>query len=281
MVEHGLPMDSVPVLGIALDGLGMGEGGELWGGEFLLADYRQFKRLASFEPAPLLGGSQAMREPWRNTVAQLLHWFDWQALVDEFGATDIIQYLQHKPVAVLKLMAERKLKSPLCSSAGRLFDAVAAAIGVCRDEAGYEGQAAIELEALAQPVFETEHEAYPVDARWENGLWLLGDGRLWRALLTDISRGEQKPVMAARFHWAMIDAVVNMALKLCREHSIDEVVLAGGVFQNALLMENVRQRLIDKHKRVLTPHHLPFNDGAIALGQLAVALAGAEYTKAE
>ena len=275
MAEHGMPLDSKPVLGIALDGLGLGEHGELWGGEFLLADYGQFQRLASFEPVPLLGGSHAMREPWRNTLAQLLHWFDWQTLTDEFAQVDIVRYLQQKPVVTLQQMAERGINSPLCSSAGRLFDAVAAAIGVCRDQVSYEGQAAIELEALAQSAI-TQERAYPIESRWVDGRWVLGGCALWQALLLDIERGESTPVIAARFHRAMIDSIAAMAVKLCRKRFIEQVVLAGGVFQNGVLLEDVKQRLVNEGFQVMTPCQLPFNDGAIALGQLAVVLASAD-----
>jgi len=272
MAEHGLPMDTAPVLGIALDGLGMGEDGELWGGEFLLADYRDFKRLASFKPVPLLGGSQAMREPWRNTVAQLLHWFDWQQLVDEFADLELMRYLQDKPIAILQQMAQRQLNSPLCSSAGRLFDAVAAAIGVCRDEVGYEGQAAIELEAMASAL-DLSGSAYLVDCHQVDGLTYLAWGPMWRALLADLQQGVASDEIAARFHRGLIRAITDLAISLCRAQVVETVVLAGGVFQNSLLLQGVSERLTQAGIKVLFPSRFPAGDGAISLGQVAVAKA--------
>ncbi len=152
MAEHVLPMDTEKVFGVALDGLGFGEDETIWGGEFLLADYHGFERVAYFQPVPMLGGAQSMREPWRNTFAQLLYMLDWDQVAEVYGELGIIRFLNSKPLATLKTMAEKGLNSPPASSAGRLFDAVAAAVDVCRDSAGFEGQAAIELEALLAPI---------------------------------------------------------------------------------------------------------------------------------
>ncbi len=271
MAEHGLPMDTLPVLGIALDGLGMGENGELWGGEFLLADYGGFKRLASFEPVPLLGGNQAMREPWRNIIAQLLHWFDWPQLIDEFADLELMQYLQDKPIATLQQMAARKVNSPLCSSAGRLFDAVAAALGICRDEVSYEGQAAIELEVMASSRG-LSGAAYPADYVQVDNLWYLAWSPLWRALLDDLQQGVARGEIAARFHRGLIRAIADLAIKLSREQGVQTVVLAGGVFQNSLLLQGVSDQITQVGIKVLFPSLFPAGDGAISLGQTVVAM---------
>jgi hydrogenase maturation protein HypF len=151
MAEHGLPLDTSSVLGIALDGLGYGTHDTLWGGEFLVADYREFKRVAYLEPIAMLGGTQAIRQPWRNTYAYLMTALSWEHLVEQFGDLELVQFLADQPRSQLDHMLTTGTRSPLASSAGRLFDALAAAIGVCRDAASYEGQAAIELEALIQP----------------------------------------------------------------------------------------------------------------------------------
>jgi len=273
MAENVLPLECKPVLGIALDGLGMGENGELWGGEFLLADYAQFKRLAAFEPIALLGGSQAMREPWRNTLAQLLHWFEWPQLIDEFGDLELMQYLQNKPIATLQQMAEQGINSPSCSSAGRLFDAVAAAIAICRDEVGYEGQAAMELEALAAPIHESIHCTYPVEPQWRDGQWRLAWPSMWWSVLNDLQQGVSAATIAARFHRTLSAVIVRMALKLCHQYKLQQVVLAGGVFQNRLLLEDVTQQLSKADIEILRPMQLPLNDGAIGFGQVVVAAA--------
>jgi hydrogenase maturation protein HypF len=148
LAENAWPLSAGKVLGIALDGLGFGDDGSLWGGEFLLADYYGSQRLASFKAVALVGGSQAMREPWRNTYSHLLAVMDWQELVAGYDDLELLSFLKKKPIATLNTMLNKQLNSPLASSVGRLFDAVAAAIGVCRDKVFYEGQAAIELEAL-------------------------------------------------------------------------------------------------------------------------------------
>ncbi|MGI8501160.1 MAG: carbamoyltransferase HypF, partial [Hassallia sp.] len=158
MAENNIPLDSKPVLGIALDGLGYGEDGTLWGGEFLLADYRQFQRLATFKPVAMIGGKQAIYQPWRNTYAQLLSAFTWQDLKQEYRELEILQFLEKKPLNLLNQLIEKEINSPLASSVGRLFDAVAAAIGICREECSYEGQAAIAMEALVDVHSVNNHE---------------------------------------------------------------------------------------------------------------------------
>lgn len=267
MAEHGLPLACDAVLGVVLDGIGMGDDGTLWGGEFLLVDYGGYERLACFEPVALPGGAQAMREPWRNTLAQLLHWFEWEELQAEFGGTELLQYLAAKPVATLQQMVVRGINTPLASSAGRLFDAVAAALGICRDAVSYEGEAALGLEALAAALFEAVPEGYP----FELGAGRIGWRPLWRALLLDLIKGEPPAPMAARFHRTVIEAVAAMALQLCRARTIGTVVLGGGVWQNRLLLEGVSQRLRDAGLAVLSPRLFPANDGGLALGQGVVA----------
>lgn len=140
MAEHGLPLNTKTVLGVAMDGLGFGEDGTIWGGEFLLADYTDFKRVAALQAVPMPGGVQAIREPWRNTFAHLLQHMDWQDINNQYADLDIISFLEDKPIKNLKTIIDKKLNSPLASSCGRLFDAVAAAIGVCRDQVSHEGR---------------------------------------------------------------------------------------------------------------------------------------------
>src|SRR5208337_1514839 len=156
----GVPIGAAPVIGVALDGLGLSEDGELWGGEFLLADYRSYRRLAHFAPVPLIGGAKAMREPWRNTLGHLHTFLGWEAVREGYASLEAVRRLKEKPLETCLRMMERSINSPLSSSAGRLFDAVAAALGLCFDAASYEGQAAIELEALAQDAMAETREGY-------------------------------------------------------------------------------------------------------------------------
>ncbi len=274
MAEHGLGMEHTDVLGIALDGLGMGDDGALWGGEFLKVNYREFHRLGYFKPTAMLGGTRAMHEPWRNTLAYLLSEFTWERLLDDYGELEIIGFLSSKPMANLQQMLTRGLNSPLASSCGRLFDAVAAAIGVCRERTSHEGQAAIEMEALVDHGrFDRLGERYGYQAEWVAGQYVLSWQPLWRALLGDLQQGGTPEVVATRFHRGMIHAVTETALILCQQYRIDVVVLSGGVFQNRILLEGVSEGVREAGLKVFSPRILPTNDGGLSLGQAVVAAA--------
>ena len=268
-----LLLDTRPVLGIVLDGLGFGEDGTFWGGEFLQAGYTGFRRLACFQPVHMPGGSHAMREPWRNTLAHLLCAFGWEEVQQRHADLDIVRFLETKPLAGFQTMIGKGLNSPLASSCGRLFDAVAAAIGVCRERVSHEGQAAIELESLATAEFHHQApHAYPFD-RVAGEMMTLGWRRLWEALLGDIRQGVEPAVMAARFHQGVVQGVAHSASTLCDENGLDTVALGGGVFQNRLLLEGVSAALGESGLQVLSPEKVPASDGGLALGQAAIAAA--------
>lgn len=272
MAEHGVPLDAPPVLGIALDGLGYGADGTLWGGEFLEAGYRGFVRLACFRPVAMPGGDRAAREPWRNAFAQL-NVLGWERMLSEFGDVDVLRYLAGRRVDVLQAMIARGLNSPPASSCGRLFDAVAAVLGICRERASYEGQAAIELESLAMSA-SGDAAAYPFRiAPTEHGVSHLCWDTMWPALLADVRRGTDRAAIAARFHRTVIDAVAGAALALCRQRKLDTVVLGGGAFQNRLLLSGVVDALPRAGLTVLAPERIPPNDGGLSLGQATVAAA--------
>ncbi|BBL60178.1 carbamoyltransferase HypF [Methylomonas koyamae] len=274
LAEHGVALGAPPVLAAIFDGLGMGENGELWGGEFLLGDYRGFTRLAHFQPIALPGGSQAMREPWRNAYAQLRQYFDWGALQTEYGELPLFKRLANKPLTTLETMIAKNLNAPPCSSVGRWFDAFAAALDLHAERADYEGQAAIALENLAAPAFAGE-TAYP--QAWQvsemEGKQVLTWRGLWQAVLTDLANGTDTAVIAARIHHSLIAASIETLLQLGRETGAERVVLSGGVFQNRLLLEGVAQGLRRHGKTVLLPQRYPANDGGLALGQALIAAA--------
>ena len=272
MAEYQLAIDSGPVLGIAMDGLGFGPDGRLWGGEFLKADYRQFTRLAAFESLPLLGGSQAMRQPWRNTYAHLKHYFDWPSLSEQYAQLEIIRFLNTQPLAVLDAMSTQRLNSPLSSSCGRCFDAFAAALGICPETISYEGQAAIGLENLAAKKFTEERGlGYQHQQQTENGLLLLSWKPFWLGLLSDLQAQVSKEVIAARIHQGMAQAIVETAIPLCAQIGSNTVILSGGVFQNRLLLEELSRQLRLAGKTVFSPSQLPANDGGLAFGQAVIA----------
>jgi len=273
LAEYTRPLHAGPVLGIALDGLGFGEDGTIWGGEFLLADYTGFTRLACFQPVAMPGGTQAIHEPWRNTLAHL-HTCGWDAMADDYPNSDIIAFLKGKPLPLLHTMLDKGLNSPLASSAGRLFDAVAACLDIHRKCVTHEGQAAIELEKMATTAMDSSVEPYPFVLHTSpDGLIQLQWKPMWQGLLSDAERGVDKALIAASFHKTMIAAVSELGLRLTREHGLDHVALSGGVFQNRLLRLGVEKQLQERDLSVLIPQQAPVNDGGLALGQAAVAAA--------
>jgi hydrogenase maturation protein HypF len=284
LAENNIALQAAPVLGVALDGLGFGTDGTLWGGEFLLADYRGFKRLACFKPVALLGGTQAIREPWRNTYAHLMAELGWARLVMNYGELELLAFLETKPRSVLDGMLKHGVNSPLASSCGRLFDAVAAAIGLCREQAAYEGQGAVELEAIVDEDtlhHEDELLAYPfaIPRLPHSGLPYIEPLAMWSALLGDLILQTPAPVMAARFHKGLAKVIVQMIDKLsryeCGAEPVRTVALSGGVFQNKILLEQVTQRLQPLEYNVLTHRQTPGNDGGLSLGQAVIAAARA------
>ena len=272
LAEHGLPLATGPVIGIALDGLGLGERSELWGGEFLLADYRSYHRVAAFTPVPLIGGPKAMREPWRNALAHLHTFLGWERVEKLYSDVDAIQRLKQKSVAAALQMMERGLNSPPSSSAGRLFDAVAAMLGICFDAVSYEGQAAIELEALAAPAMSRASEGYR-GALVEGEPARLDWTPVWCGILEDLAAGADAPLIAARFHVGLAETLAGTAMPLAQRHGCSTIVLCGGVFQNKLLLEATVEALAANGIEVLSPSLFPAGDGAISLGQAMIAAA--------
>ncbi|MEL7034166.1 MAG: carbamoyltransferase HypF [Cyanobacteria bacterium J06592_8] len=279
MAEKGLPIDTKPVLGIALDGLGYGEEGQIWGGEFLLADYQGFKRLATFKPVEMIGGEQAIYQPWRNTYAHLKAAFGEDFSLPISGLK-LGEFLAQKPLKLLDQLIEKQINSPLASSCGRLFDAVAGAIGVCQESCSYEGQAAMTLEALAETYllnYSEEIEPYLFTvAQLEYSILSLEPRPMWQALLTDLREDVSVGMMAAKFHFGLAEAISMIVNQLSLETEFDRVILTGGVFQNQILLTQVRDRLLKQNLEVLTPSLVPPNDGGLSLGQAVIAAAKIE-----
>ena len=250
-----------PVIGVAFDGTGYGGDGTIWGGEFLLADLAGFERAAHLDPVAMPGGAAAIRQPWRMAAAYLDAAYGGDL---PSGLAVAQRNARHWPEVVA--MARRGINAPLTSSAGRLFDAVAALLGV-RDAINYEGQAAIELEQWAD---ESEPGAYPAAITGGTPLRVSG-ADLVRAATADLLAGTGPATVAARFHRGMA-AVIAGVCGLLRERSgLGTVALSGGVFQNLLLLETAAGLLEDKGFRVLVHARVPPNDGGISLGQAAVA----------
>jgi hydrogenase maturation protein HypF len=309
MAENGISLNTQPILGIALDGLGFGEDGTLWGGEFLLADYCNYQRLGTFKPVAMLGGEQAIYQPWRNTYAHLMAAFNWDELQANYGELELVQFLEKQPRSLLNQMLAKNINSPLAASAGRLFDAVAAAVGICCDRVSYEGQGAIELEAMmefksrrggfserftdeaislrSKPARTAVKIAYPFDiiinsipptplkkgGNMESTPAILEPRPMWQALLTDLQQGVSPSIISTRFHLGLAEAIASMVSHLHQSRTFTQIALTGGVFQNLVLLEQVSQRLAAMNFTVLTHSCIPANDGGLSLGQIAIAAA--------
>jgi hydrogenase maturation protein HypF len=276
MVENGIALNDPPVLGIAIEGLGFGGDGTIWGGEFLLADYQSYRRVAAFKPVAMVGGVQAIREPWRNTYAHLVAAQGWAQFVENFSTLDLYRYLNAKPLKTIDRMLETGLNVPLASSCGRLFDAVAAALGLCADHALFEGQGAMELEALAEKWQSPDEEPYTFAINEHDGLLHLESLPMWQALLEDLGRHAPVGQMALRFHHGLARAIRDMVARIRGmrwANSLNTVALSGGCFQNKLLLEEVVRLLEADGLRCLLHAKVPSNDGGLALGQAAIAAA--------
>jgi hydrogenase maturation protein HypF len=283
MAENGLPIDTPRVLGIAIDGLGLGDDGTLWGGEFLLADYRQYERVAAFKAVAMAGGAQAIREPWRNTYCHLAATIGWARFQQRFGSLDLVRRLEQRPLAILDRMLEQRLNAPLASSCGRLFDAVAAAVGLCADRALFEGQGAMELEVIAgrAPLEPDDHGAryvMAIVAAPGSPLLRFDPGPMWWALADDLAREVPASAIAARFHDGLARSIAAMVQTLVRRSgadrpAIETVVLSGGCFQNKRLLEAVTRLVEAQGLTCLSHGRVPSNDGGLALGQAAIAAA--------
>jgi hydrogenase maturation protein HypF len=271
-----------PVIGVAFDGTGYGADGTIWGGEFLIADLAGFERVGCLQPVPMPGGAAAIRQPWRMAAVYLA-----AAYPDGIPEDLAVRRRNDRNWAAVTSMARRGINSPLTSSAGRLFDAAAALIGV-RDTINYEGQAAIELEQLADPAersaYPAERSDYPAersDYPAERSDYPAEVGRgalvrvrgsdLIRAAAQDLAAGTPRPTVAARFHNGVAEAVVAVCQTLRDRHRLGVVALSGGVFQNLLLTSAVVAGLRRAGFEVLTQGRVPCNDGGISLGQAVVA----------
>jgi hydrogenase maturation protein HypF len=253
-------------IGLALDGTGFGPDGTVWGGEILAADLADFVRLGHLAPVRLPGGEAAVRQPAKMAAAYLHAAYGerYEGLARSLG-------LEFAPLErrVLARQLATGLNSPLTTSAGRLFDAAAAALGVCRERT-FEGQPAMALEMAASPA---EAAVYPAPLLSENGLVIVDAVALFRRAVEDRLAGISPAVIAARFHNSLVAGLAAAAEAARQKTGLNLAVLSGGVFQNALMLAGLKERLEGLGFEVLTHKLAPPNDGGIALGQVAVAAA--------
>ena len=257
MAEHGL---TEKVIGVSFDGTGLGDDGHIWGGEFLVCDLAGYRRITHLGYVPMPGGDRAVMQPWRMALAYLYHAFGEEMaglplpVVEKAGREGFLD-----PVMT---MIRQEINAPLTSSAGRLFDAVAALTGICTTST-FHAEAPMRLEAAAT---EGEKGVYP----WER-TGTVDMTPLIRAVVSDIRKKVSPAIIAARFHNTLMEMITMVTEEIREAAGIGKVVLTGGAFQNSILLAGTEEMLEKKGFEVFRPLEFPVNDGGIALGQLAVA----------
>jgi hydrogenase maturation protein HypF len=265
MAENGLD-GKAKVIGFALDGTGYGTDGHIWGGEVLLADYAGFERAAHLAYVPMPGGEAAIREPWRMALSYLAHC---GVKLEDVPAMARVE--AKKTVLVLRML-EKNVNCPLTSSCGRLFDAVAALLGV-RETVNYEAQAAIELEMLARD--STDERPYSFALVEENEGkkegWIIETEPLWQEMLADLKHKLPASAISRRFHLGLVAVFAEIAHRLRQRTGVDRICLSGGSFNNLHLFERLQARLIEDGFQVFSHREVPAGDGGLSLGQALVA----------
>ena len=260
MAENGVDGQ---VIGVALDGTGYGTDRHIWGGEFLLADYRRFRRLGHLKYVPLPGGETAIKRPYRMAVSHLLSAFGEEALDLPL---ELWEQIEATELSLVRRMMAARVNCPLTSSCGRLFDAVSALVGV-RGVVNYEGQAAIELEMLAAAGVDEVYDwsrpsSYPI---------IIDPAPVLRGVVSDLRRGVDRAVISAKFHNTIAEIIVGVSQAAREREGINRVALSGGVFQNMYLLGRTLDGLKRQGFDALIHHRVPTNDGGIALGQAVIA----------
>jgi hydrogenase maturation protein HypF len=257
-----------PVIGVALDGTGYGSDGRIWGGEFIVADYKGFKRLGHLEYLPLPGGAAAIKRPYRTALGYLLKLLGVDSLTPKLAFLKRIGTVERE---LIKRQLQTGLNSPLNSSMGRLFDAVSGLTNI-RGEIDYEGQAAIELEMAAyESMDEAGDKGYPYSITESGGANVIQLKELFSAILKDLHQGTSKSLVSAKFHNTVAHMILDMCRLISNHTGINQVALSGGVFQNRLLFRKVVPLLESAGFSVLTHKQVPCNDGGISLGQAVIA----------
>jgi hydrogenase maturation protein HypF len=252
-----------PAIGLAFDGTGYGPDGTIWGGEILLADLAGYRRVAHFEPGPMPGGAAAIKAPIRMALAYLHHVYGsdlWDLGLPAINAMD------HRQADVIVQMCRQRINAPMTSSLGRLFDGVAALVGL-RQTVAFEGQAAMELEMMAD---DQNQERYGF--QWHCGeVKQIALAPIIKGVVEDLRIGMPAFIIGRKFHNTIIEGCADLCTAIHKETRVDKVVLSGGCFQNRLLLEGLIAALTRKGLEVFSHRQVPSNDGGISLGQAAVA----------
>lgn len=252
-----------PVIGLSFDGTGYGSDGSIWGGEILFADIEKFSRAAHFAYVPMPGSAAAIKEPWRMAVSYL-----YGAFGEGFWDLDLpfLKKIDHNKIKIIVEMISKQLNSPYTSSLGRLFDGIAAIAGI-RNHVFFEGQAAMELEMLAD---DKTKEIY--NYKWESGeVYRIKTEPIIRGIVDDIQTGLSPSEISGKFHWTLIHMFTQLCGLIREDTGQSRVVLSGGVFQNSILLKGLIKALKENNFQVFTHSKVPANDGGISLGQALVA----------
>ncbi|RLD40993.1 MAG: carbamoyltransferase HypF [Bacteroidetes bacterium] len=255
------------VIGISFDGTGLGDDGNIWGGEFLICDLNEYQRFTHFEYIPQPGGDAVSKHPWRMMLAYLHHYFG-DEVVSRFPL--LFKGIDEAEIEGILFLLKSKVNSPLTSSAGRLFDAVSALLNVCRNST-YHAEAPMRLEAIAD---EKTSALYGFEFDGQ-----ISFGKTFEEMIADLLKGEETAKIAGKFHNTIVQLIVEVAEKMRKHTGLNKVVLSGGTFQNKILLENVEQKLKEINFAVYSQSGIPSNDGGIALGQLAIAAKRRELEK--
>jgi hydrogenase maturation protein HypF len=256
MAEHGVDGS---VLGVAMDGTGYGTDGNTWGAEFMYCDFEDFERFTHFKYVPLPGGDKGVEEPWRMAVSYLYKVFG-----DDLFRLDLpfLDKIEKDKVDIIIKMIKLGINCPLVSSAGRLFDAVSAMLGLCLYST-FSAEAPMRLESIIDP---------DCSGRYEHTIGETVDfDPMIREIVQDISKSVTPGVISAKFHNTLIDVIVRVVILMRKKYGCRKVVLSGGTFQNEYLLAEVEEKLKEEGFKVFSHHSVPTNDGGIALGQLAIA----------
>ena len=247
------------VIGFSFDGTGLGSDGNTWGAEVLSADYLDFERLFHFEYIPLPGGDRAVNEPWRMGISYLYHCYGEESLDLRIPLNQ--QFDRGKTSRIFQMISQG-IQSPMASSAGRLFDAVAAIVGL-NYYSTYQAEAPMKLQSV---IDRSETGRYPCEVR--DGL--VSFKPLIRGVVEDLHLGISPGTISAKFHHSLVELIVELAVGIKQDLGLDRVVLAGGTFQNRYLTEKVTGKLERDGFKVYIPHTIPMNDQGIAVGQVAI-----------
>ncbi len=273
MVENKI---NEKVIGVAFDGLGYGTDGTLWGGEFLVTDFLEFKRVGHFKYVPMPGGVEAIKEPYRMAFSYLYQIYGDNAFDLEI---DFTKRIDRKKCQALTTLINRHINSPVISSVGRLFDAISSLIGV-RDKVNYEGQAAIELEMIVDKECSKE---YNYEIKSHNSMLIVEPAQIFAGIIEDLKfssapspasprrASSGRAIISAKFHNTIANIIEDVLIHIRDTFKLNKVVLSGGVFQNMILLHNTVSKLQKKGFNIYTHHRVPPNDGGISLGQTVIA----------